>query len=68
MKKWLKKNVYYFLGTISGGAVGYLYYTYFASKSDSSPFSTSLGMSIVWGIAIGLLLVNLFRKQDNRPK
>ncbi|MDD4637760.1 MAG: hypothetical protein PHI48_05865 [Bacteroidales bacterium] len=68
MKKWLRKNVYYFLGASCGGAVGYLYYYFIGYKSDSSLFLTSSGMSIVWGVALGLLIVNLFRKQDNYPK
>ena len=68
MKKWFKKNAYYLIGAIIGGAVGYLYYSFIGCKSDSSPFSTSPGMSMVWGIALGLLIVNMFRKQDNEPK
>lgn len=68
MKKWLTKNMFYLIGTISGGTVGYLYYHFIGCKSDSSPFSTSPGMSVVWGVALGLLIVNIFRKQDNKPK
>ncbi len=66
MKKWLRKNMFYYIGVLCGGTVGYLYYHFIGSKSASSPFTTSPGVSVLWGVVLGLFIVSIFRKEENK--
>ena len=62
MMQFIRKNKFYLIGGAVGGAGGYLYYFYVGCSSGSCPITSSPVMSIIWGAAMGGLLLSLFKK------
>lgn len=61
----LKQNWTYLVGAIIGGIGGYLYWFYIGCSSGTCPITASPTMSIIWGAAMGSLLLSFFKKGGN---
>jgi hypothetical protein len=60
--------VIHFIGLIIGGIGGYMYYYFIGCQSGSCAITSNPWMSILWGIAIGYLVSDLFYKKQSEPE
>lgn len=67
MKKWLRKNKFYFLGGAIGGLAGFLYWKLIGCYSGSCAITSSPINSTIYFAAMGVLFVNII-KRENKPK
>ena len=63
MMKFVKNNILYIIGGIIGAVGGYLYYIYIGCDSGSCPITSSPTMSVIWGAAMGGLILSVFKKE-----
>ena len=63
MIKFVKNNILYIIGGIIGAVGGYLYYIYIGCDSGSCPITSSPTMSVIWGAAMGGLILSVFKKE-----
>ena len=63
MIKFVENNILYIIGGIIGAVGGYLYYIYIGCDSGSCPITSSPTMSVIWGAAMGGLILSVFKKE-----
>lgn len=60
----LKGSIPEILGTIIGGVGGYIYYYKVGCTSGTCPITSNPWLSILWGAAMGYLLVGIFSSKQ----
>ena len=56
----IKGSIPQIIGTILGGAAGFLYYYKVGCFSGTCPITSNPWLSILWGAAMGYLIVGIF--------
>lgn len=65
MEKFIKKNLLAIIGTIVGIIAGFLYYKFIGCSSGTCPITSSPILSMIWGAALGGLILSMFKKNKN---
>ncbi|MFA5419733.1 MAG: DUF6132 family protein [Bacteroidales bacterium] len=68
MKKLLKNNLLVIIGVVLGGLGGFLYWYFIGCNSGTCPINSSPYLSTIWGMAIGGLLLSMFRVKPKENK
>ncbi|HOY31020.1 MAG TPA: DUF6132 family protein [Bacteroidales bacterium] len=68
----IKKSPGAIIGTIIGGAGGYLYYLFVGCSSGACAITSNPFMSVLWGALLGYLIGDTFKKNkktsDHEPE
>lgn len=65
MEKFIKKNLLAIIGTIVGIIAGFLYYKFIGCSSGTCPITSSPILNMIWGAALGGLILSMFKKNKN---
>lgn len=63
-KKFILTHKLKIIGALVGAIAGYLYYYYVGCASGTCPITSSPYISIVYGVFLGVLFFDLFKKKD----
>lgn len=66
MKQKVKDNLFGLIGVAIGAIGGYLYYAHIGCNSGSCPITSTPLMSILWGGAMGGVLLSMFDKKAKK--
>jgi hypothetical protein len=58
----------HFLGLLTGALGGYAYYYYIGCVSGTCSITSNPWMSVLWGMAVGYLVFDLFYKGNKREQ
>jgi Family of unknown function (DUF6132) len=58
----MRKYVWFLVGGVAGAIAGYVYWLYIGCTSGSCPITSSPVNSSIYGCVMGVMTVNLFRK------
>lgn len=61
--RWIKESRGAIIGSVIGGIGGYIYYRTVGCSSGACPITSSPLMSILWGVAMGYLIGDTFKKK-----
>ncbi len=64
MKKWLLKNILYFVGAVVGAVAGYLYWKLVGCYSGTCAITSKPLNSTAYGAIMGTLVFGLFVKEN----
>jgi predicted membrane metal-binding protein len=66
IKEFLIKHLLKIIGLTVGAIGGYLYYYFIGCSSGTCPITSNPYISIVYGAIMGYLLLDLFKKKENK--
>ncbi|HNW90363.1 MAG TPA: hypothetical protein PKN48_11915 [Bacteroidales bacterium] len=66
--RWIKESRGAIIGSVIGGIGGYVYYRTVGCSSGACPITSSPLMSILWGVALGYLVGDIFRKSKKNSE
>ncbi|MEG2366240.1 MAG: DUF6132 family protein [Alistipes sp.] len=68
MKNFIKSNLLYLIGGALGAIGGYVYYAVVGCQSGTCPITASPVMSVLWGAAMGGLILSMFNKKKKKDE
>ena len=66
IKEFLNKHLLKIIGATVGAIGGYMYYFFIGCSSGTCPITSNPYISIVYGAIMGYLLLDLFKKKENK--
>ncbi len=66
IKEFLIKHLLKIIGLTVGAIGGYMYYYFIGCSSGTCPITSNPYISIVYGAIMGYLLLDLFKKKENK--
>jgi len=66
MNNLIKKHILKIIGIFVGGVAGYLYYHFVGCASGTCPITSNPYITVAYGALMGYLLLDMFRKKENK--
>ena len=66
MKEFIKKNRLKIIGIAVGAIGGYAYYHFVGCASGTCPITSNPYITVAYGALMGYLLLDMFRKKENK--
>lgn len=66
IKEFLNKHLLKIIGATLGAIGGFMYYYFIGCSSGTCPITSNPYISIVYGAIMGYLLLDLFKKKENK--
>jgi hypothetical protein len=66
LKNVLRNNWLTVIGGVVGGVGGYLYWLKVGCTTGACPITSSPVMSVVWGVAMGVLVFSIFKTERRK--
>jgi LytS/YehU family sensor histidine kinase len=66
IKEFLNKHLLKIIGATVGAIGGFMYYYFIGCSSGTCPITSNPYISIVYGAIMGYLLLDLFKKKENK--
>lgn len=66
MKKFVKKHLFTLIGSIIGGAAGFLYWNFIGCSTGSCAITSNPVNSTLYGAVMGGLLLSTFKKDKKQ--
>lgn len=66
MIHFIKKHILKIIGIFVGGIAGFSYYHFVGCAGGTCPITSNPYMTVAYGALLGYLLLDMFRKKENK--